>query len=385
MTKQQLIEHIMRLAAIESTVDNKPALRQAHDYLLNLVQDQTKGAITIERFEQNSKPSFLAYRGSKRPEKFDVLMNAHLDVVPGEPELFKPYIQDNRLYGRGVLDMKSTAIIMADVFCQLVNTVPHTIALQIVTDEEVGGYDCIRVQINDGVRAQFVIVGEYANHHNTLYNAARGICWVEAGFKGKTAHGGHPWHGSNAVAKASDFVQALLAYYPVPKAETWTTTANIASFTTQNTTYNRVPDETLLKIDFRFTEEDPVFETEQSIKQFLTSLHPEIDLQQIKVFEPAISVDELNPYVQGLAAALTKTTGKKAEFRSRPAGSDGRHFAAVQNDVIELGVYGQGQHSDAEHVELDSLLEYQSILHSFLKNPLPVIAHAPVTTVTKHH
>ncbi|HEU5187260.1 MAG TPA: M20/M25/M40 family metallo-hydrolase [Candidatus Saccharimonadales bacterium] len=382
MTKQQLTQHIMTLAAIDSTADNKPALRQAHDFMIDLVQQQAAGPITIERFEQNDKPSFLAYRGPKRPEKFDVILNAHLDVVPAKPELFKPFIRDNLLYGRGVLDMKGTTVVMADIFCQLVNKVPHNIALQVVTDEEVGGYDCTKVQVQEGVRANFVVMGEFSNHKNTIYNAARGLCWVQLGFKGKMAHGGHPWHGSNAVLKASTFTQALLNYYPIPQDEAWITTANIASFSTQNTTYNRVPDETTLRIDFRFIEEDPVFQSEDNVKKFLKKLHPGIDVH-VEAFEPALKVEERNPYIQGMAAAITEITGAKAQFRSRPASSDGRHFAVVQNDVIEFGVLGQGQHSDAEYIELDSLTEYRSVLSHFLKNPLATKIAGPTTKAVK--
>lgn len=375
MTQDQLVQTTMRLAAIPSTVHDLPALREAHDLILDVVKTQTNGKVTIELFERNGKPSFLAYRGPKRPAKFDILLNAHLDVVPAKPELFKPYIKNDKIYGRGVLDMKGTATVMADVFSQIVNQVPYNLALQVVTDEEVGGYDCVRLQIDDGVSSHFVVIGEYSNDRNTLYNAARGICWVEITFKGKAAHGGHLWHGKNAVVKAAEFTQALLQRYPIPQEETWTTTANVANLTTGNETYNRVPDEATLKIDFRFTNEDPTFVNEDSVRAFVAELDPTAQVTKILVFEPALKVEELNPYVQGLVRSMQKVTGQKTLFRSRPAGSDGRHFALINNDVVELGVCGQNQHSDGEYLEIDSLGEYQAILRGFLTQPLAVGEH----------
>lgn len=370
MTQDQLAQTTMRLAAIPSTVNDLPALRQAHDLILDVVKTQTNSRVTIELFEHNGKPSFLAYRGPKRPAKFDILLNAHLDVVPAKPELFKPFIKGSKLYGRGVLDMKGTATVMADVFSQVVNQVPYNLAFQVVTDEEVGGYDGTRLQIDAGVTSHFVVIGEYANERDTIYNAARGLCWVDITFKGKMAHGGHLWHGKNAVVKAAEFTQALLHHYPVPQEETWTTTASVASLTTSNETYNRVPDEATLKIDFRFTDEDPTFVNEDSVRALVAKFDPTAEVTKFVVFEPALKVDELNPYVQGLVRSLQDATGKKALFRSRPAGSDGRHFALIGNDVVELGVCGQNQHSDGEYLEIDSLGEYQAILRGFLTQPL---------------
>lgn len=375
MNQHPLIQKIVDLAAIPSTADNPLSLAQAHDYMLEFVHEATNGQITIERFSQNGKPSFLAYRGALRPNNFDVLLNAHLDVVRGAPELFEPFIAGGNLYGRGVLDMKGTAIVLTSVFSELVNRVPYNLGLQIVTDEEVGGYDCARLQIENGLRASFVIVGEYSNEPHTIYNAARGLCWAEIAFSGKGAHGGHLWHGSNAIMKASDFAQAVLKKYPIPKEESWTTTANIASLTTQNTTFNLVPDQATLKIDFRFTEEDAIFKDRASFEAFVATIDPGAEVKELSLFEPALKVDPAHPKVQKMAEAIKATTGQNTQFRSRPAGSDGRHFAAIHSDVIEMGLRGANQHADNEYIEVASIPEYQAILRHFLINMLPVPVH----------
>lgn len=381
MTTSELIEQTKQLIAIPSTAANPEALKQAVNFIEQIVR-AAHPDITIEKFERNDKPSFLAYKGTVRPEKFDVLLNAHLDVVPGTPEQFIPYEKDGKLYGRGVLDMKGTAVVLTDVFCELVKDVPYALGLQIVSDEELGGYNGVKLHVSEGVRTEFAIMGEYANDRHTIYNAARGICWTEIAFKGKTAHGGHLWNGNNAVLMASDFAGAVLRRYPTPDKETWTTTASIANISTSNQTYNRVPDEAILKIDFRFTQEDPVFATRENLEAFIHSINPEAELINLATFEPAVHAEELNPYVQGLSAALTKVTGKKAQYLGRPASSDGRHFALVGNDLIEYGIYGQGPHSDLEYAEIASFAEYRSVMQAFLQAP-QVHAHLPKATVPK--
>jgi succinyl-diaminopimelate desuccinylase len=369
MTSKELINQTKQLMAIRSTADNPQALKEAVEFLVKQIGPLP--GITIERFNNDNKPSILAYRGTVRPKKFDILLNAHVDVVPGNDELFTPVEKDGKLYGRGALDMKGTAVVLTDVFCELVNDVHYTLGLQIVTDEEIGGYSGVRAQIDDGVRAEFVIMGEYSNDRNTIYNAARGLCWAEIAFKGKSAHGGHLWNGTNAVVKAGEFAAAVLKRYPTPDREAWTTTASIANLSTPNDTYNKVPDSAVLKIDFRFTQEDPVFQSRESLEAFITSVDPEAELINLATFEPAVNVEELNPYVQGLSAALRKVTGKKPKFLGRPAGSDGRHYALINNDIIEFGLYGQGSHSDAEYVELSSFDEYRETMRAFLRLPVP--------------
>lgn len=369
MTTKELIEKTKQLIRIPSTQDNPRALRDVFEAVADMVA--ACPGVNIEFFERNGKPSLLAYRGTERPKTFDVLLNGHLDVVPADPEQFEPQVKDGRLYGRGALDMKGTTVILTDVFCELVNEVPYSLGLQIVTDEEIGGYDGTRLQIDEGVRAKFVIMGEYANDRHTIYNAARGLCWAEIAFSGKTAHGGHLWHGTNAVVKAGDFAGAVLKRYPTPDKETWTTTASIANLSTPNETYNKVPDSAILKVDFRFTQEDPVFQSRESLEAFITSLDPDARLVNLATFEPAVNVETLNPYVQGMSAAMRQVTGKKPRFLGRPAGSDGRHYALVNNDIVEYGLYGHGSHSDNEYAELESFAEYQAVLRAFLREPIP--------------
>ncbi len=383
MTTRELIEQTKKLMAIRSTADQPEALKEAVDFVANIVAKHKN--ITIERFERNGKSSFLAYRKGLRPKQFDILLNAHIDIVPARPALFEPYEKDGRLYGRGALDMKGTALVLTDVFCELVHAVPYALGLQIVSDEEIGGYDGVRMHIDDyGVRAKFTIMGEYANERGVIYNEARGLCWAEIAFRGKSAHGGHLWHGSNAVVKAGEFAGAVLKRYPTPDKETWTTTASISDLSTPNDAYNKVPDKAVLKIDFRFTQEDPVFRNRESLEAFIHEIDPEAELVNTATFEPAVHVDELNPYVQGLSQALESLTGSRPQFKGRPASSDGRHFAMVNNDIVEFGLYGKGSHSNNEYVELSSYDEYQEVLRRFLRQPIPEKLEKAIETVPLH-
>jgi acetylornithine deacetylase/succinyl-diaminopimelate desuccinylase-like protein len=56
--------------------------------------------------------------------------------------------------------MKLSDLLAAQVFREQAARLPYPVALQLVTDEEAGGRDGTRHQLEHGVRADFVIAGE---------------------------------------------------------------------------------------------------------------------------------------------------------------------------------------------------------------------------------
>ena len=58
--------------------------------------------------------------------------------------------------------MKVSALVEAQVFRELASGLPYPLALQLVTDEEVGGRDGTLRQIGQGVSGEFVVIGEHS-------------------------------------------------------------------------------------------------------------------------------------------------------------------------------------------------------------------------------
>jgi succinyl-diaminopimelate desuccinylase len=145
------------LLAVPSTSDRPNDLDRALGMVLGFVGP----GFQVERFESRGKPSALTYRDAERP-RFRVILNAHLDVVPGSPEQFRPRRAGLRLYARGAQDMKVSALVQAQVFRELAGHLPYPLGLQLVTDEEIGGRDGTRHQLEQGVSGEFVIIGEHS-------------------------------------------------------------------------------------------------------------------------------------------------------------------------------------------------------------------------------
>ncbi len=352
----QVLKLAEKLISISSVSHNPKALEET----LDICKKELLG-FNFKEFEKNNIKSLLFYNTATLPEKFKLILNGHLDIVEGKGNQFKPSKENNKLYGRGAYDMKTAAAAMVLLFKELANKVSYPLGLQLVTDEEVGGFNGTKYQVEQGIRADFIIAGE--NTDLKINHRSKGIIWLKITTKGKSAHGAYPWLGENAIWKMQKILSKLEQIYPIPQKEEWCTTANLAMINTSNKTYNKVPDECSVSLDIRFIPEDK----EKVIENIKKIVGEEIEIEVI-VKEPEHSTDENNQYIKQLVDAVMKTTGKDTELVYKHGASDIRHYNLVGCDGITFGPIGEGHHSDKEWVDIKSAEDYYNILKEYLSN-----------------
>lgn len=343
-----------KLISIPSISQDKNALGEVLQIALSYLSEYT-----IEHFEEDGVKSALVYNTPKRPKKFKILLNAHLDVVPGNKSQYTPRVVNNKLYGIGALDMKSNAATLIVVFKELAKSLDYPLAIQLVTDEELGGFNGTKHQVKQGVKADFVIAGETTNFD--IVNKAKGILWLKIISRGKTAHGAYPWRGENAIWKMNKFLTLLAEKFPNPKDEKWVTTINLANIHTNNQSFNKIPDRCEVLLDIRYIPEDT-----EKILDAIRKLLPEDFTLEVLVKEPAMYVYEKNSYIQELKKASEKIVHKKIILRGANGSSDARHFTKIGINGIEFGAIGGGIGSDSEYIDIPSLEHYKEILKEFL-------------------
>lgn len=326
--------------------------------ILNLAKKELKD-FTIEKFDHPTAPSLLIYPAVNRPKKFKILLNAHLDVVSANEEQFIPLVKNGTLYGRGAYDMKAAAAIMVLVFKEIAKKVPFEIGLQLVTDEETGSTFGAKKQINQGVRADFVIAGEGTDLR--IVNQAKGIIHANISTMGKTAHGAHLWKGVSAIWRMKSILDKIEKDYPQPLKEGWFTTINIASISSPNKIFNKVPAECSMLLDVRYINED-----KEKIIEYLKSFENNQHKVQIKGAGAVHFTSKNNTYIRILRNATKKILGEASPLAMHHGGSDIRHFNQVGCNGIEFGPIGGGHHSDSELVDVKSLLDYCRVLKDFL-------------------
>lgn len=350
-----VVKLTQKLISLQTTSDNKKALIRT----LELIK-QTLPGFPVQEFIHNNSKSIL-FSNKNHVKKCEIILNAHLDVVPGKPEQFKPKIENDKLIGRGSYDMKAAAAVFVLLFKKLANKVSYPLGLQLVTDEETGGFNGTKYQIEQGVTADFVIAGE--NTDLFINNKSKGIIWLKLVTHGVSAHGAYPWLGENAIWKMNQDLNILSKHFPIPKKEAWQTTINLAKIETTNTAANKIPDKCEAFFDIRYIPED-----KDTILKTLTSVLPDDTKAEILVEEPSQFTSEESIYIKQLQKAAKKITGKLPELVAKHGGSDIRFYTAKGIPGITFGPIGAGHHSDYEWVSIKSLTTYEKILDQFLTN-----------------
>lgn len=355
-----LLAQAEELIAIPSTADRPAALEAALEAVLGVVGD----GFVVRRFEAGGKPSALVHRAGTGPH-FRLVLNAHLDVVDAPDDLFRPRRSGGRLYGRGSHDMKVSALVMAHVFAERAAAATVPVALQLVTDEEVGGRDGTRYQIGAGIGADFVVIGEQTGL--AVVTASRGLLDVCLRATGRTAHGAYPWLGDNALVAVLRTIDALLARYPVPDAEVWRTTVNVARIATGNTAFNQVPADAQAWLDIRFPpgDEDLDNASAEQIAGFLAGFCAPGVRVEIDHTSPPHHVDPNTPDVQALVRAA-RLAGYPGELIRKHGSGDARYYSARGIDAVAFGIGGAGQHGPDEYAEIATIAPYHRALTAFL-------------------
>lgn len=344
-----------QLIKIPSTKDKPKNLVKILDVIKKQLSDYK-----VEEFNSKGIPSLLAYNSKTRPKKFKLILNGHLDVVTANPNYFKATIKGNRLTGRGAIDMKASVAVMTLVFKKLANKLNYPLGLQIVTDEEIGGFHGTKHQINKGVKADLVIAGEPTDLG--LEIAAKGPLWLKLTTKGKTNHGAQPWKGINAIKIMSDNIQNISKLYPVPKKEVWKTTCNISTIKAGESV-NQIPDQCICTLDVRRIPKDNPETIIKNIKSVVKNTKVEAVFK-----EPAHLTDLNNPLINKLSNSIKTHTKKTPKKLKKHGASDARHYAGANINTVCFGPKGDGLHSDNEWVDIKSLNLFYSILQDFLLN-----------------
>jgi succinyl-diaminopimelate desuccinylase len=355
-----------QLLAVPSTADRPDELHRALDLVVQLVLDQVGPGFAVERFSSAGKPSALLYRdtGGPRPA-FRVILNGHLDVVPAEPEQFTPRLVGDRLYARGAQDMKVSALVLAHVFAQLAPTLPYPLALQLVTDEEIGGRNGTLHQLEQGVAGGFVVIGEQSGLE--IVTDSKGILQARLAATGRAAHSAYPWQGDNALLRIMAAVRALHEAYPLPEAEQWATTVNVARMGTPNTAFNQVPASAEAWLDIRFPPGEPGFDGRggAQIAAHLADLcGPGVAVEVAHADAPH-HADRDSAEVRALQQAA-RAQGYPAGFLRKHGAADGLFYSQRGVDAVIFGIGGAGLHGPDEYADVTTIKPYYRAVREFL-------------------
>ncbi len=343
------------LISVPSTRESPEKLHEVLDTAL-----KTLPGFKFKKFINHDCPSLLIYNRWPENGRFKVILNAHLDVVPGRPEQYSAKVKDKKLTGRGAIDMKAAGAAEIIAFKNAAPGVNYPLALQLVTDEEIGGHFGTKYQISQGILTDFYLCGEFSDLG--LCCDTKGVLWIKLTAHGKKAHGAFLWNGVNAITKLSEEITAIKKLFPVPLKEAWKTTCNFGVIVGGNTV-NQVPDTAGVTMDIRHISTDLSKNIIAKIKSHLIYSDTVIEIIED---EPYNHADKNHPLVKLLSETVTLVTGNKADYVKFHGASDARHYSAAGCTALDIGPAGEGLHGDYEWVDLKSLGQFYRVLEKFL-------------------
>ncbi len=293
----------------------------------------------------------------------DVMLLGHLDVVPGPEALFRVRQEGSKLFGRGVCDMKSEDAVMMRLMRALSTQARRpSVALLLTTDEETGGFNGARHLVDDiGYRAKVALVPDGGHAPEDVILTNKGVLHVELRAKGKAAHGSRPWLGQNAIdALIDDYLRVRAAFPLSSDPEHWHDTCNVGVIA-GGTAVNQIAADASAKLDIRFIETS----TPDGLLARLRELAPHCEvIERSRGGSAHTNVNDPMIARFGEAVAEVKQTTIKP---NRSCGAnDGRFLTAHGVPIIVSRPLSDGQHSDEEWVDLESLDVFERICRSFV-------------------
>lgn len=291
-----------------------------------------------------------------------LIWNGHLDIVPGKKEQFDPYIEGDKVFGRGSADMKGGCAAMMEAFVGIskhADRLTKKVQLHLVTDEESGGSKTSKYLVQQGYTGDFVICGEPTFLKIGLQ--AKGISQFFITFHGKGAHGSRPWEGDNAILQSHKFHELLIQqewtkestdYYEHPSI-------NLARISGGDR-FNMVPDTCEVGYDIRFVPGQTVEFVEEQLKALLDEHFPGAEIRR-RGISPAVTTSDQDPRIAQLLDIMKDET----ELMGQHGSADTRHYAVTGAGAIEFGPAGGDWHGPGEFVSISSMERYRDVLMEF--------------------
>jgi acetylornithine deacetylase len=319
-----------------------------------------------------------------------VTLNGHMDVVPADPsgvwthvDPFSGVIENNRVYGRGSVDMKAglaIAMIVVDALLETGVRLKGDVQLQFVVDEENGGNGTLAC-ITRGYRSDATIFLEPTDPKFLLVSS-RGAHFFRITVKGIEGGIEYQYSLPNAIDKAmllfratQDYAlwrasQAKLPLYDhdptkIPAAickihaGNWPST--LPAQCIMEGSLECLPGEDIDEIRFQFAEylqevarQDP----------WLKENPPEVEWFGLRYEAGLTPVD--HPFVKALSHATQEITGTTPQIVGG-GGSDLRlPVLYADSPSVLFGPSGGAIHSTDEYVELDSVMQVAQIVGRFI-------------------
>jgi len=308
---------------------------------------------------------------------FSILLCGHMDTVTGWIPVRE---EEDRLYGRGAVDAKSSLAAMISAAAMLKPKIHDAgkIVVAGVVDEE-GKARGIRQLIREDLNVNCAIFGEPSGLRNITF-AYKGRVYMQILCRSSTGHVGAQHLFINAIEAAYDLwmrLRDLSDRYRSPHGIFYSLSSLLTRISSKRT-YGGVPDECLLEIDLRlpprFSSEMAVRLIKDAVEEFLEEKRGiSVSLRVIDRIEPFVARRD-TVVIESLKRAILEIAGEPARLIRKTGTGDMNIFGNEKN--IPVATYGPGDsrlsHTRCEYIELSDYLTSIQIYKRALEEILSI-------------
>jgi succinyl-diaminopimelate desuccinylase len=320
--------------------------------------------------------------GDARP---NLLFAGHTDVVPPGNEsawLHPPFageLADNRLYGRGAVDMKGgIACFVAAVldYLEANDGRPRgSISLLITGDEESiavnGTVKLLKWAAERGESFDHCVLGEPSNVEtigDTIKAGRRGSLNGTLIVTGRQGHVAYPERAVNPIPGLVSLIAALQS--PLDDGSEHFAPSNLAftSIDVGNTAVNLIPGEARARFNIRYNDRH----SQTALKTLIERRAKAAAGGRVRYafeWQPSnaeVFVTKPGPFTELASAAIAEITGLHPKLSTTGGTSDAR-FIKDYCPVLEFGLVGQTMHQVDEHVALADLTTLTAIYRRIIE------------------
>ncbi len=360
----KLCQELIRIRSVNPPGDELPVAEYVSSYL-------KEAGLEVELINHSpTRASVLACQRSAR-KKLGLLFNAHLDTVPVGSEKWsnEPFggeVVEGRVWGRGSADMKGgLAVLMVAVKTIKEARLPlqGDLILAVTAGEEVDSIGATSIaQRKDLGPVQAVMIPEPSN--NEVFIAEKGALWLEITTHGKTAHGGMPELGRNAVMMMISFITELQKFvFPFkehPLLGGFTQSINTIAGGVKT---NVVPDHCAVTVDMRTVPGQDHKEMVRQVENLISDLSKRIpDFKaSVRVINDRIPIETSpnEPVVKGFFEIVEEVTGERPVPKGVRYYTDAVAFVPVLKTPMIICGPGNAAlaHQPNEYVEISKLIQ----------------------------
>jgi glutamate carboxypeptidase len=376
--RDDMVSTIQELVELESPSDDKAAVDRVAEVVAAKFS-QLGGAVRVheaKNFGNHLQVDFPGMSGSGKssPAQSDskpVLLLGHYDTVYplGTLATMPCRVQDDRLTGPGVLDMKSGIALMLHAIQGLQywhGELPRSVTVLLVSDEEVGSDSSRAITEALAKKSAAVLVLEPSyGLRGAVKTGRKGVGEYSVKVTGKASHAGLDFKkGVNAIVELARQIERVSSFTDLNKG----LTVNVGIVSGGSRT-NVVPAEAAAHIDVRIArlkDAEGIDKKIRGLRAFNRKCKIEISGGINRPpMERTAGVASLYARAEDIAREL----GWKLEEAVVGGGSDGNFTAALGIPTLDgLGGVGDGAHAIHEHILISELPRRAALLAGLIEH-----------------